>query len=146
MIYFIYVCFYSNQGINLPSRKLKKSIVSVYTRFLLYTMLSKDDDLLLFLLFQMSLISLNFRNLLLVTLIIGSLALLFVALGPQGISPAIGMAANRNEQSFKNLNLRGTALPVPSYKGGESAPGVSIKIDNVNIMVKIAKQLVQICI
>lgn len=81
----------------------------------------------------MPLLSLNLRNLLLVTAIIASLVLLFVALGPQGISPAIGMSS-LSAQNFKNLNLRGTALPVKSFKGGESAPGVSIKTDTVNVL------------
>ena len=73
----------------------------------------------------MPLVSLNIRNLLILTLVIGSLALLFVALGPQGISPALGMGDTAKEMvNLINLNLKSTALPVPSYKGGENAPGV----------------------
>ena len=82
----------------------------------------------------MALVSLNLRNLLLITAIIGSFILLFVALGPQGISPAIGMSAVK-AQNFKNLNLRASALPITSFKGGVSAPGVSIQTGNINVLV-----------
>ena len=81
----------------------------------------------------MPLVSLNIRNLLIVTVVIGSLALLFVALGPQGISPALGMGESQEVVNLKNLNLKSTALPVPSYKGGENAPGVSVRTDTASI-------------
>ena len=87
--------------------------------------------------FQMPLISLNLRNLLLMTAVIGTLLLLFVALGPQaGISPASGMSIELEAgQSLKNLNLKASVLPV-NFNGGDVAPGVSIKSENVNVLVR----------
>ena len=82
----------------------------------------------------MPLISFNLRNLLLVTVLIGSLIFLFVLIGPQGISPATGMSSLVNGKNFENLNLRAKTLPVENVKGGDSAPGVTIKTDNVNVM------------
>jgi len=80
----------------------------------------------------MPLISFNLRNLLLVTAVIGTLLLLFAKLGPKGITPASGMEMD-GDQSFKNLNLKASVLPL-HFKGGDVAPGVSIKSDNVNVL------------
>ena len=55
-------------------------------------------------------------------------------LGHQGITPAFGMSSNFNGQSFENINLRAKSLPVENIKGGQSATGVNIKSDNVNVM------------
>lgn len=84
---------------------------------------------------KMTVISPNTRNLLLlaVSIILGALVLLFNTLGPQGIVPATGMSSPL-DASFKNLNLRSTALPVPSFNGGDVAPGVSVSTKNVEIM------------
>ena len=85
--------------------------------------------------FQMPLISFNLRNLLLTTAVIATLLLLFVAIGPQGVSPVSAMSEKLEAKSFKNLNLKASVLPVSSFKGGDVAPGVSIKSDNVNVLV-----------
>ena len=81
----------------------------------------------------MPLITCNLRNLILVTAVVGTLLLLFAKLGPKGISPASGMEMDGG-QSFKNLNLKSSVLPI-HFKGGDVAPGVSIKSDNVNVLV-----------
>ena len=88
-----------------------------------------------FLIFQMPLISFNLRNLLLTTAVIATLLLLFVTIGPQGVSPVSAMSEKLEAKSFKNLNLKASVLPVSSFKGGDVAPGVSIKSDNVNVLV-----------
>jgi len=82
----------------------------------------------------MPLISFNLRNLLLTTAVGATLLLLFVAIGPQGVSPVSAMSEKLEAKSFKNLNLKSSVLPVSSFKGGDVAPGVSIKSDNVNVL------------
>ena len=78
----------------------------------------------------------NVRNIALLALCIGSLLMLLIALGPQGIVPAHGMmSTNTIESSFENLNLRSSALPVPNVNGGQAAPGVSIATKTIQIMV-----------
>jgi len=81
----------------------------------------------------MPLISLNMRNLLLITAVIGTFLLLFLAIGPQGVTPVSGLSTKMELESFKTLDLKAFVLPI-SLKGGEIAPGVSIKSDNVNVM------------
>ena len=88
-----------------------------------------------FLIFQMPLISFNLRNLLLTTAVIATLLLLFVTIGPQGVSPVSAMSEKLEAKSFTDLNLKASVLPVSSFKGGDVAPGVSIKSDNVNVLV-----------
>ena len=92
--------------------------------------------------FQMSSVVISrphLRNIAILGLCIGSLLMLVFALGPQGIVPAKGMmSTNPNESSFKNLNLRSVALPVPNYIGGQDAPGVSIAVKSIEILVSCA--------
>ena len=89
--------------------------------------------------FQMSSVVISrphLRNIAILGLCIGSLLMLVFALGPQGIVPAKGMmSTDPNESSFKNLNLRSVALPVPNYIGGQAAPGVSIAVKSIEILV-----------
>ena len=85
----------------------------------------------------MTVISPNIKTLLLLTLLIGALVLAILTLGPkQGIIPATGMSTPM-EATFKNLNLRASALPVNSFNGGDAAPGVSVTTKTVEILVSL---------
>ena len=83
----------------------------------------------------MTVINPNIRTLLLLSLLIGALVLAILSFGPQGIVPATGMSSPM-EASFKNLNLRASALPVTHFNGGDVAPGVSVATKAIDILVK----------
>ena len=95
--------------------------------------------------FQMPSLSVNLRNFILAAILLGSVYLFFITIGPHGITTAKGqMNGKGNPVNLRNLNLRAATLPVESFKGGQKAPGVNINInsmaiDNINIYYRIAE-------
>ena len=90
-------------------------------------------------------LSVNLRNFILAAILLGSVYLFFITIGPHGITTAKGqMNGKGNPVNLRNLNLRAATLPVESFKGGQKAPGVNINInsmaiDNINIYYRIAE-------
>lgn len=91
--------------------------------------------------------NLNLRNFVLALAILASIYLFFVTIGPQGITSARGqMNSGTDTLNLKNINLRASALPVESFKGGQKAPGVNVNEmtitvpdSNVNIHYRISE-------
>jgi len=95
----------------------------------------------------MPFLSVNLRNFILAAILLGSVYLFFITIGPHGITTAKGqMNGKGNPVNLRNLNLRAATLPVESFKGGQKAPGVNINInsmaiDNINIYYRIAEPI-----